>query len=124
MVKYFTFTTEEIKVIHSALLWYTNKLSNVADRLYLDIEIEDDVYSKSGFAYNTACKLRESLSKSQVLLGEKEVQIIYSALLSYGDEVRELNKLYLETETGNKISDIAKLAANTAVKVIDDKTEV
>lgn len=57
----------------------------------------------------------------------EEIELIYSALLVYGDKLCEANKLHLDYETENGIANRAKKAYNTARKIIEsnaDKTEV
>ena len=62
-----------------------------------------------------------------ITLTTEEIELIYSALLVYGDKLCETNKLHLDYETENRIAKRAKNAYNTARKIIEnntDKTEV
>lgn len=62
-----------------------------------------------------------------IVLTTEEIELIYSALLVYGGKLREVNNLYLDTETENRIAQRSKNAYNTARKIIEsntDKTEV
>ena len=58
-----------------------------------------------------------------ISLTTEEIELIYSALLVYGDKLCEANKLRLDYETENGIANRAKKAYNTARKIIESKTE-
>lgn len=62
-----------------------------------------------------------------ITLTTEEIELIYSALLVYGDKLLETNKLHLDYETENRIAQRSKNAYNIAQKIIEsniDKTEV
>lgn len=57
-----------------------------------------------------------------ITLTTEEIELIYSALLVYGDKLCEANRLCLDDETENRIAKRAKKAYNLAVKMIETKT--
>ena len=64
-----------------------------------------------------------------ITLTTEEIELIYSALLVYGDKVCEANRLRLDDETEYRVAKRAKKAYNTATKIVetktnDDKTEI
>lgn len=57
-----------------------------------------------------------------ITLTTEEIELIYSALLVYGDKLCEANRLCLDDETENRVAKRAKKAYNLAVKMIETKT--
>ena len=60
--------------------------------------------------------------EKNITLTTEEIELIYSALLVYGDKLCEANRLCLDDETENRIAKRAKKAYNLAVKIIETKT--
>ena len=57
-----------------------------------------------------------------ITLTTEEIELIYSALLVYGDKVCEANRLRLDDETEYRVAKRAKKAYNLSVKMIETKT--
>lgn len=57
-----------------------------------------------------------------ITLTTEEIELIYSALLVYGDKLREVNNLHLDTETEDRIAQRVNKSYSIAVKMIETKT--
>ena len=57
--------------------------------------------------------------EKNITLTTEEIELIYSALLVYGDKLCEANRLCLDDETENRIAQRSKKAYNTATKIVE-----
>ena len=57
-----------------------------------------------------------------ITLTTEEIELIYSALLVYGDKLCKANRLRLDDETENRIAQRSKNAYNIATKIVETKT--
>lgn len=61
--------------------------------------------------------------EKNITLTTEEIELIYSALLVYGDKLWETNKLHLDYETENSIAQRSKNAYNIAQKIIESNID-
>ena len=59
--------------------------------------------------------------EKNITLTTEEIELIYSALLVYGDKLCEANRLRLDDETEYRVAKRAKKAYNTATKIVETK---